>query len=55
MFDLQALYQEWVTVFPEYPDAVQEMLAWLGWGPCVLVAPALSPFLVVSQLSQTLS
>lgn len=53
--DLQALYQGWVSVFPEDPDAVQETLAWPGLGPCALLSPVPSPFPVASLPFQTLS
>lgn len=55
MLDLQDLYQGWGSVFPEDPDAGQEMLAWLCLGPCALLCPVLSPFPVASLPFQTQS
>lgn len=55
LLDLLALYQGWVSVFPEDPDALQEMLAWLCLGPCALLSPVPSPFPVASLPFQTLS
>lgn len=55
MLDLQALYQGWVSVFPEDPDAGQEMLACPCLGPCALFSPVLSPSHVVFLPFQILS
>lgn len=55
MLGLQDLYQGWVSVFPEDPDAGQEMLAWPCLGPCALLSPVPSPFPVASLPFQTLS
>lgn len=55
MLDLQALYQGWVSVSPEDPDAGQEMLAWPYLGPCALLSPVPSPSPVAFLPSQILS
>ena len=55
MLDLQSLYQGWVSVFPEDPDAGQETLVWPCLGPCGRLSPVSSPSLVASLPFQTLS